>query len=117
MHRDSATYDFDMVRFGGPTTVLERAVTIATAVPTKIVEGDPDRVELYVTNNSTNVLRWSTKSTLTATTAQQLGAGQTLLIQLQNDGALTGWELYGLMDTADGPINVLIVRRIQRGPR
>lgn len=112
-----AIEDFDLVRFQGPTVPQEFPRTIDNVIPTRIVTNDPDRLELYLTNNSTNVLRWSINSNLSATNSQQLGSGQTLLIQVQNDGGLTGVELWGLMDTAPGNVQVLLVRRQQRGAR
>lgn len=109
-----AIEDFDLVRFGGPTKTAESGVQVPTTSQ-QIVQANPDRVLLILTNNGPNTIRWSTKSDLTATRSQQLANAQTMTLQVQDDGALTGSALWGFADAAASELNILEVIRQRKG--
>lgn len=109
-----AIYDFDLVRFQGPTVPQEFAVDIGLTA-TQILSNDPDRLSVTITNLGLNPMYWSTNPKMTVTAAQLLGAGQTFVLQVQNDGALCGVALYGMMPAGIGTVNYLGLRRQSRG--
>lgn len=109
-----AIEDFDRVRFQGPTVPEEFSVAVGLTA-TRLVRGDPDRLSVTITNLGANPMYWSTLPTLTVNSAQLLGAGQTFVLQVQNDGALCGNELFGMMPAGAGTVNYLGLRRQKRG--
>lgn len=109
-----AIEEFDLIRFGGPTVPEEFAVNVGTGV-TIIVANDPDRLSVTLTNLGLNPMYWSTRPNLTINSAQLLGAGQTVVLQVQNDGRICGVALYGMMPAGAGIVNYLGLRRQSRG--
>lgn len=109
-----AIRDFDQIRFQGPTVPQEFAVNVGVTATT-LVENDPDRLSVTITNLGLNPMYWSTIPGLTINAAQLLGAGQTLVLQVQNDGAICGVKLYGMMPAGAGAVNILNLRRQSHG--
>lgn len=107
-----AIEDFDRARFGGPTRVRETQFTVSTDVR-RFVGPNPDRVMLIVTNNGPDALTWATQSFTTAGTRNLLANGQVIVFQVQNDGALTGSELWGLIAVTDSSLNIVEVIRVR----
>lgn len=111
---DGAIYDFDLVRFQGPTVPQEFSVNIA-ATATRAVKYDPDRIAVTITNTGGFEMRWSTLSGVSLAASQILGVGQTVVLQVQNDGAICGSELWFMSPGGAGTINVLALRRQRKG--
>lgn len=109
-----AIEEFDLVRFGGPTIPVEENVAVGTTA-TQLVKDDPDRLSLTVTNNGANPMYWSTSPSLSVTAAQIVGQGQTFVLQVQNDGRLTGSRLWIMSPAGAGTANVLALRRQHPG--
>lgn len=113
MSTGGAIQDFDEIRFGGPTVPDESVVAVGTT-PTRVLKNDPDRLSITMTNISLNELRWSIRSNVAATEGQILGAGQTVVLQVQNDGATCGVDLWALFPAGAGNVNILTLRRQSR---
>lgn len=105
-----AINDFDLIRFGGPTVASEFSVNVGVSA-TRILKNDPDRLSITMTNLGANPLYWSINSNPSAAAGQLLGAGQTVVIQVQNDGETCGRDVWGAMPAGAGDVNVLILRR------
>lgn len=105
-----AVEEFDFVRFGGPTRVVESHVSVSAA-NTPIVAGNPDRVMLIITNNGPDVLYWNTKANLSYPNVQQLGSGLQEVFQVQNDGALCASPIWGATAVALSEVQILEVVR------
>lgn len=109
-----AIEEFDLVRFGGPTIPVESNVAVGLTA-TELISDDPDRLSVTVTNTGAFEMRWSTSPRLTLAASQILGVGQTFVLQVQNDGRLTGYRLWIMSPGGAGTANVLILRRQHPG--
>lgn len=109
-----AIYDFDMVRFGGPTVPVESTVVVGTAA-TRLLGNDPDRLAIYMTNNDAGPIYWSTKPTVAPLAGFSIGNGIVTIFQVQNDGALCGVELWGIAPAGPFTVTILVLRRQGRG--
>lgn len=105
-----AIYDFDVIRFGGPTEPIESTVTVQTT-KTRLLKNNPDRVAIYMTNNNASEVFWSLKSDLTIVTGFAIGNGIVTIFQVQNDGALCGRELWGIAPA--GPVDIEIIELVR----
>lgn len=113
MPGQGAAYDFDVLRFGGPTVPDEFPVTVGTTV-TPVLKNDPDRLAIYMTNNAAGPVYWSTKPDLTVLHSFALGSGIVTIFQVQNDGALCTARIYAIAPAGPYEINILILRRQSR---
>lgn len=109
-----AAYDFDILRFGGPTVPDEFSVTVGTTA-TPILKNDPDRLAIYMTNNSAGPVYWSTRSLLTVAESFAIGSGIVTVFQVQNDGALCTRALWAIAPAGPYVINIIILRRQSKG--
>lgn len=114
MSRGGAIYDFDMIRFQGPTVPFEFSIAIATTA-TRIIGNDPDRLMVVMTNNDAGPIYWSTRPFASATDGFAVGSGIATLLQVQNDGALCGVELWGLAPAGPFTLHIAGIRRQSRG--
>lgn len=108
-----AIEEFDSVRFGGPTRSEETYVVIDSTNDI-VVGANPDRVLLLIQNNGTDTLYWSTKPNRTQVQSFSLGSTQQLVFQVQDDGALTGAQIYGQPNL--GTCNVTVMEVIRDHP-
>lgn len=106
-----AIEDFDRARFGGPTRFKETQAAVGLSAD-RFVAANPDRVMLIVTNNGPDDLTWATQNGFAAGTRNLLGNGQTLVFQVQNDGALTGAMLSGVAPTVGCALNLVELIRV-----
>lgn len=107
-----AIYDFDVVRFGGPTDVREVDVSVNTT-PIELLPDNPDRVEVIIQNQGGNTITWSLQGTVTTTTGTNLAAGQMIVFQVQNDGALCGRRLWAIAAAGPNAVHITYVYRIR----
>lgn len=109
-----AIYEFDLIRFGGPTVPVETTVLVGTTA-TRILKGDPDRLAIYMTNNDVGPVYWSTLPTVSVLAGFAIGSGIVTIFQVQNDGALCGAELYAIAPAGPFTLNIVTLRRQHRG--
>lgn len=100
-----AIEQFDIIRFGGPTRVAESSFDVGETA--RILRNNPDRVMVIISNNGPDALYWSTQSDAAFPAVQQLGTGQQMVFQVQNDGALCGVEIWATASVAQCLVNVL----------
>lgn len=101
---------FDIIRFGGPTVARQTSVTV-TAAGVRVLPNDPDRVMVILTNNGPDTVTWSINGVPVAGTAQLIGVSQTMVLQVQNDGALCGVEINAIVPINNTVLSVLTVKR------
>lgn len=111
---NGAIYDFDIVRFGGPTIASEASVLVDPA-GTRILANDPDRILIIMTNNDAGPIYWSTLSTVDPLRAFAIGNGIATTFMVQNDGALCGVEMWAFAPAGPYRLNIVQVRRQSRG--
>ena len=108
-----AIYEFDVVRFGGPTVPFEFSISVGVT-PTRILGNDPDRLAVYMTNNDTGPVYWSLVPLTAALNGFAIGSGIVTIFQVQNDGALCGNEIYAIAPAGPFTIHVAGLRRQSR---
>lgn len=98
---------FSVERFGGSLRILEAFVDIDTETVVA-VQQDPDRVALLVTNVGTTQLTFRFRSpVLTGEGILLLGNGDSLGLNVENDGDTVAWRLFGISDAINGRIHVV----------
>lgn len=114
MSGGGAIYDFDMLRFGGPTVPQEIAADVGM-VPVRILTADPDRLAIYMTNNNVPTVYWSTRPQTAGYLGFAIGNGIVTVFQVQNDGALCGQDIWAVCPSGTVGISILTLRRQRRG--
>ena len=114
MSGGGAIYDFDLIRFQGPTVAEETGEDV-TSTATRILTNDPDRLAIYITNNYPDTVYISTKHITDPQFAFAIGDGIVVSFQVQNDGAIVGSEFWAVCPTGIAGVNILILRRQRRG--
>lgn len=112
--RQSAVYELDLARFGGPTSSLERDVTVGTS-ESELVKPNPDRLMLIIANHGTGPITVSTMSPVTTARGLPLGAGSLLVLSAFDDGALVAQRLYTIGAIAATPVTLIEIERSHLG--
>lgn len=111
--RESAIYELDVARFGGPTSYHETSETILTT-GSELIEPNPDRLQYWITNNGPAMIYWSTIPDPTATRGHQLAPGSVLIVRAFDDGSFCGERLYGAANAADSGVTISWIERAHR---
>jgi hypothetical protein len=112
--RESAIFELDLARFGGPTTPYEETKVIATT-GSELIEPNPDRLQYWITNNGPSTIYWSTVPNPSATRGHSLASGAVLIVRAFDDGAFCGERLYASANAADSTVTVSWIERAHRG--
>lgn len=105
-----AVYDFDILRFGGPTVPDEFDVLVGVT-PTRVLKNDPDRLQVIMTNNDAGPVYWSRVPFSNILSGFEIGSGIATLLQVQNDGAWCAADIWAIAPAGPYTIHVGILRR------
>lgn len=114
MPNGGAVYDFDLLRFGGPTVPDEFDVIVGTTA-TRVLKNDPDRVQVILTNNDAGPVYWSMRPLTSLLSGFAIGSGIATLLYVQNDGAWCASDIWAIAPAGPFTIHVGILRRQSRG--
>lgn len=112
--RTAAAYEFDLARYGGPTNESERDVTVGTS-QIELVGPNPDRLMVIIANNGPTAINVSTLTPVTIGRGLPIGAGNLLVLSIQDDGALVTRRLFVVAAQAATPITVIELERSHLG--
>lgn len=112
--RNSAVYELDLARFGGPTTPHERTFTVGIT-ETELVKPNPDRLMLIIANNGTGPITFSMNPGPTPTSGLPLGAGALVVFSAFDDGAFVAMRFYAIAGGGPQPVTVVEIERSHGG--
>lgn len=110
--RGSTAAEVAQRRFGGPTFIRQKNVTVGTT-PTQLYKNDPRRVMATLMNRSVNNGALGFGNELTFATGFLVGAnGGEAELGVEDDGEGVTWEIFAINDGAAGVWVVYEVLRV-----
>lgn len=94
--------------FGDDTHPVISTPTVTTTAA-KLVNNNPDRVELVIINLGTDVIAFDLSKTVTMSAGIRIAPGQSAILVAEEDGEMSGYEWWAVANTGTQQLYTLEV--------